>query len=68
MATPLLVLAILAMGIVIFWYVLDEATRGGEGKSGILGMEDKGREAPRPNTGQGGWKRGNNRPWRIRRH
>ena len=67
MATPLLVLAILAMGVVIFWYVLDEATRGGDGKSGILGMGEKDREA-NPDTGPGGWKRGTNRPWRVRRH
>jgi hypothetical protein len=67
MATPLLVLAILAMGVVIFWYVLDEATRGGEGKSGILGMGEKDKSAE-PNPSHAGWKRGGNRPWRVRRH
>jgi hypothetical protein len=67
MATPLLVLAILAMGVVVFWYVLDEATRGGEGRSGILGMSDKNDE-PAPDTSKSGWKRGNARPWRVRRH
>ena len=30
MSTPLLLIAIVAMGVVVFWYVLDEATRGGD--------------------------------------
>jgi len=67
MATPLLVLAIVAMGVVVFWYVLDEATRGGEGKSGILGMG--GQTDTRPRNAKSAWKRGAaNRPWRVRRH
>ncbi len=67
MATPLLVLAIVAMAVVVFWYVLDEATRGGEGKSGILGMDGQAADS-RPRA-KSAWKRGAaNRPWRVRRH
>lgn len=68
MSTPLLLIAIVAMGVVVFWYVLDEATRGGEGKSGILGM-DSGAKDGRPRNTNSRWKRGAaNRPWRVRRH
>jgi hypothetical protein len=68
MATPLLLLAIAGMALVVFWYVLDEATRGGEGKSGLLGMSERGHETPRK-KGNSGWKQGSSsRPWRIRRH
>jgi hypothetical protein len=52
------------MGLVIFWYVQDETTRGGQGKSGLLGMSDP----PKPPEQGGTWQRKpTNRPWRIGR-
>lgn len=68
MSTPLLAFAIVTMVVVVLWYVLDEATRGGEGRSGILGMNDRDRRG-RKNTGTAGWKRlTGDRPWRTKRH
>jgi len=67
MASILLVFAIAALGVIVFWYVFDEATRGGEGKSGLLGMQDYG-HAPRKSESGSSWKRGNTTPWRVRRH
>jgi hypothetical protein len=68
MSTPLLLIAIAGMGAIIFWYVFDEATRGGEGKSGILGMSDRVRDG-RKDSGGGTWKsKPANKPWRAHRH
>jgi len=68
MASILLVFAIAAMAVVVFWYVLDEATRDGQGRSGLLGMGDN-REAGPSNGHQQGWNHvSGNRPWRVRRH
>jgi hypothetical protein len=54
------------MGLVIFWYVQDETTRGGQGKSGLLGMADPPRK-PDPSEGSK-WRRSpSDRPWRIGR-
>lgn len=66
MSAPLLAAAVLLMGLVIFWYVQDETTRGGQGKSGLLGMADPPRK-PDPSEGSK-WKRSpSERPWRIGR-
>jgi hypothetical protein len=66
MASILLVIAIAAMGLIIFWYVFDEAARGGQGKSGLLGMSDP-REAAQKSSGSG-WRPGSGKNgWRARR-
>jgi hypothetical protein len=66
MSAPLLAAAVLLMGLVIFWYVQDETTRGGQGKSGLLGMVDPPAKAD-PSAGAK-WKRSTtSRPWRIGR-
>ena len=67
MASFLLVFSIAAMGLVIFWYVFEEATRGGEGKGGILGMSDDAKGPGRNGAGSK-WKTvSDRRPWRINR-
>ncbi len=66
MSAPLLAAAVLLMGLVIFWYVQDETTRGGQGKGGLLGMADPPRK-PDPSE-SAKWKREpSSRPWRIGR-
>ena len=55
-------LALIFMGVVIFWYVQDEATRSGKGKSGLLGMGDRGADH-KPGTPD--WKPHGTRPWRV---
>ncbi len=65
MASFLLVIAILGMGLIIFWYVFDEATRDGHGRSGLLSMgggKDSDEDNPHP-----GWKSSGRRPWRVNR-
>lgn len=65
MASILLVFSILGTGLVIFWYVFDEAARDGEGRSGLLTMEGaKDTETDKP---QPGWKTARARPWRAGR-
>jgi hypothetical protein len=59
MTTALYVATFVCLAIIIFWYVLDEATRGGKGRSGLLRMSD---DTPRPKTDQPAAKR----PWRVR--
>ncbi|MCE9523198.1 MAG: hypothetical protein K8S25_12300 [Alphaproteobacteria bacterium] len=67
MASFLLVFSIAAMGLVIFWYVFEEATRGGEGKGGILGMTDSSKDPGQAGAGSK-WKTvSERRPWRIHR-
>lgn len=63
MASILLIFSILGMGLIIFWYVFDEAARDGEGRSGLLGMrgpKDFENDKPHP-----GWKTSGRRPWRV---
>ena len=66
MASILLGVAIAGMGLIVFWYVFDEAARGGQGKSGFLGMVDPRGEAA-PKTSGPGWRGGTAKPWRARR-
>lgn len=66
MASILLMISIVAMGMIIFWYVFDEATRGGKGKSGLFGMHDH--SEARKSEPESTWKRGGSTPWRVRRH
>ncbi len=68
MASILLVFAIAAFAVVIFWYVLDEVTRDGQGRSGLLGMSDD--HSAKPSDANQGWNQvtTGNRPWRVRRH
>lgn len=66
MSSILLILSILGMGLIIFWYVFDEAARGGEGRSGLLSMGSaKDAEGDKPHPG---WKTSGRRPWRVGRH
>lgn len=65
MASFLLVIAIGAMGMIIFWYVFDEAARGGTGTSGFLGMVD--RNKPSGEASAPSWKNNGRRPWRVGR-
>jgi hypothetical protein len=59
--------AILLMGLVIFWYVQDETTRGGQAKSGFLAMSDK-PETKKRRDEKESWKRtGKTHPWRVTR-
>lgn len=67
MASILLVFAIAAMGVIVFWYVFDEATRGGQAKSGLLGMGER-EQGEHPAHQNQGWRGGGNKPWRVRRH
>lgn len=67
MASFLLVFAIAAMGLIVFWYAFDEAARGGTGATGILGMVDPSSDE-RGARGAPGWKAGSGRrPWRAGR-
>ena len=66
MSSILLVLSIAAMGLIIFCYVFDEATRGGQAKSGLLGMADRSQDE-QPDTAPG-WKSTGKRPWRVGKH
>jgi hypothetical protein len=64
MGAVLLAFSIVAMGAIIFWYVFDEAARGGQAESGLLGMLQN----KRTQKNDPGWKGGSrNRPWRIGR-
>ena len=60
MSAILYVAAFVAVAVIIFWYILDESTRGGKAHSGLLGMSDGARRtrrgAPEPQ-----------RPWRQSR-
>ena len=40
MSAILYVAAFVAVAVIIFWYLLDESTRGGKAHSGLLGMSD----------------------------
>lgn len=66
MSSFLLVFSILAMGLIIFWYVFDEATRDGEGRSGLLSMG--GAREQDENKSHPSWKSSGRRPWRPNRH
>jgi len=69
MSAFLLLFAIGAAGLVIFWYVFDEATRDGDGKSGVLGMTDRPHGVTGAQPTKSNWKvKPSGRPWRIRRH
>lgn len=61
MSAILYVAAFVCVAIIIFWYVLDESTRGGKGESGLLGMSDgmSGRSRARDQSP-------GKRPWRSR--
>lgn len=66
MSSFLLIMSILGMGLIIFWYVFDEAARDGEGRSGLLSMgsrKDADQGKPHP-----GWKSSGRKPWRVGRH
>jgi hypothetical protein len=57
--------AFICFGLVIFWYVQDEATRGGRGRSGFMRMSDGPGQNHKPS---GGWKSGKReRPWHVTR-
>jgi hypothetical protein len=66
MSTFLFLIAVACAGLIIIWYVRDEAAKGGKGESGLLGMQSRLDDAGKPSTGQS-WKssRGN-KPWRVR--
>lgn len=51
------------MGLIVFWYVFDEAARGGQAKSGFLGMVDS-RDNRAKETGPNWRARG--KGWRSR--
>jgi len=68
MSSFLMMFALAAVGLIIFWYVFDEATRGGEGKSGLLGMVDPAGVGQKDDNRSGRWRRGTSHPWRVRRH
>ena len=65
MASVLLIIAIVAMGLIVFWYVFDEAARGGQAKSGLLGMSEP-REASPKSSGPGWRGGGSGNSWRPR--
>ena len=67
MGTVLFVAAVVAMAIILFWYVYDEAYSDGRGKSGLLAMESKDQPASEGSTGRQDWQDSGNRPWRVRR-
>lgn len=65
MSTIPFVVAFICVALVIFWYVQDEATRGGTGESGLLGM---GRRPDQRQPDEHDWKPDHNRrPWRVTR-
>lgn len=61
MSALLLGFAIAAMGLIIFWYVFDEAARGGQAKSGLLGMADERNEGGRRKAAAPSWRAGRKR-------
>jgi hypothetical protein len=68
MSAPLLLASILGMALVIFWYIQDETTRGGQAKSGFLAMNDGEPKSDKDDGNGGKWKRAPaNRPWRLHR-
>ncbi len=60
MSAILLGFAIAAMGLIIFWYVFDEAARGGQAKSGLLGMTEERETGPRKGAAPS-WRAGRKR-------
>jgi hypothetical protein len=54
--------ALVCIGIIIFWYVRDEAVRGGKGNGGLLDVSTTKRRSER--AGGPGWKSTGKRPWR----
>lgn len=66
MGTVLFVAAVIAMAIILFWYVYDEAYSDGRGKSGLLAMESSA-EPEADGGGRQDWRDSGNRPWRVRR-
>lgn len=59
--------ALVCIGIIIFWYVRDEAVRDGKGNSGLLDMG--GGELPAGKSKGPRWKTDKEkRPWRPRGH
>jgi hypothetical protein len=67
MSGPLLLCSIMGMALVVFWYVFDEATRGGNAKSGLLGMSDRADTARAKAKGSPWRNSPNKRSWRIGR-
>lgn len=65
MGTVLFVAALVAMGVILFWYVYDEAYSDGRGKTGLLAMESK--AEPESEGSRQDWRDSGNRPWRVRR-
>ena len=60
-------IAILAIGMVIFWYVFDEAARDGDGRSGFFGMSDADSGTRQRDSGLN-WRRPAAAPWRVKKH
>lgn len=56
--------ALVAVAIVIFWYLRDESVHGGSGKSGLFGMRD-GNERRQKDAKGPDWKPNKDaKPWR----
>lgn len=57
--------ALACIGVIIFWYVRDEAVRGGKGNGGLLDMSVGKKRSPKrgpgwkPSSGKRSWRAGN---------
>jgi len=56
--------AIVCVGVIIFWYLRDEGVNGGKGRGGILDMSASARD--KQPSGQS-WKVGKPKPWKASR-
>jgi hypothetical protein len=67
MSALLFIVVLACTGLVIFWYVRDQSTKGGRAESGILGMQSR-LSDDRKSGSKPSWKpSGAKRPWRVGR-